>query len=156
MKRDEIDESLTRLAFDFFFWFSRFEFALKECSYLESKVAGVAAKPGWAMFMDEWRDQYKLSKEAQRLIQLAPERQIIGGNGGLDWEPVGLNDCKYDLEKVVRLLKTVRNNLFHGGKHGGAGWDDKERTRELLLVGRKILDQLAQIAGIEGDYRELY
>ncbi|AZF47913.1 hypothetical protein C4J86_2678 [Pseudomonas sp. R2-7-07] len=29
-------------------------------------------------------------------------------------------------------MKTVRNNLFHGGKHDAAGWDDVEWMRFLI------------------------
>jgi hypothetical protein len=85
-----------------------------------------------------------------------PETQIVAPNGELAWRPVGLDNCKSDLAKVVRHLKTVRNNLFHGGKHGGAGWDDPERTKLLLSSGKAVLDQLAQLAGLEADYTQYY
>lgn len=69
---------------------------------------------------------------------------------------MGLDDCGSDLCIVVRLLKTIRNNLFHGGKHGAEGWDDPERTKELLEVGKTILDQLAELATFEADYTQYY
>ncbi|MES1383898.1 hypothetical protein ABUU23_19015, partial [Vibrio cholerae] len=58
--------------------------------------------------------------------------------------------------RVIRLLKTVRNNLFHGGKHGADGWDNPERTQELLVIGKSILDHLARLADIEADYTQYY
>jgi len=67
-----------------------------------------------------------------------------------------LTDCQTELCKVVRLLKTIRNNLFHGGKHGADGWDDPERTKKLLQTGKTVLDQLSKVACFEADYRQYY
>ena len=53
-------------------------------------------------------------------------------------------------------MKTIRNNLFHGGKHGNAGWDSPKRARQLLNDGKAILDQLADLAGFQGDYLRYY
>lgn len=54
------------------------------------------------------------------------------------------------------MLKTIRNNLFHGGKHGDVDMDSKERNKELLKLGKLILDELANIADIEADYTRYY
>lgn len=156
MQRDDVDAELSGLAFDFFYWFSRFEFALKANGYLKSHTAGENAEPGWKEFVDKCHSSYSLSVEAGRLLAAHPGRQIVLVNDTLDWRPVGLDDCKSELEKVVRLVKAVRNNLFHGGKHEVAGWDDKKRTRELLLLSKAVLDQLAALAGIEADYTRHY
>jgi hypothetical protein len=51
----------------------------------------------------------------------------------------------------IRLLKTIRNNLFHGRKHGADGWDKPARIQDLLETGKLILDQLARLADIEAD-----
>ena len=34
MRKEDIEDNLKELAFDFFYWFSRFEFALKENKFL--------------------------------------------------------------------------------------------------------------------------
>lgn len=156
MRHEDIDKNLSNLAFDFFYWFSRFEFSLKENGYLKNHIAGTTAEPGWDEFVKKWENQYPSSPEAEYLLYAPPERQIIGTCAELDWEPVGLQDCKSDLEKVVRLLKTVRNNLFHGGKHGSAGWDDPDRTHKLLNASKSILDQLARLSNLEADYTQYY
>lgn len=156
MRKEDVGSELTTLAFDFFYWFSRFEFALKENRYLKTSETGANAEPGWDKFVKKWADAYVLSRVATALCDARPERQVVGENKELVWEPVGLGDCKSDLAKVVRLLKTVRNNLFHGGKHGGAGWDDPERTKLLLRSGMAVLDKLAALASIEDDYTEYY
>jgi hypothetical protein len=155
MRKTDISSDLSVCAFDFFYWFSRFEFALKENDYLKSRQIGANAEPGWREFIEKWAIEYQPSAETHRLISAPPARQIIS-DAGLDWQPVGLHDCQSDLEKVVRLLKTVRNNLFHGGKHGEATWSDPERTRFLLETSKAILDQLAKLASIEADYTQYY
>jgi hypothetical protein len=156
MRKEDVAANLSDLAFDFFYWFSRFEFALKESGYLKSHAPGKNAEPGWKEFVDKWQSQYAASTEATFLLASPPERQIVLAGNALDWKPVDLGDCKSDLAKIVRLVNTVRNNLFHGGKHGGAGWDNPKRTEELLAASKAVLGQLAELASIEADYTQYY
>jgi len=156
MRKEDVAPNLSSLAFDFFFWFSRFEFALKENVYLKSHNVGANADPGWEDFTNRWEGEYTASADALALLAAKPEQQIVAANDELSWRAIDLTDCKSELAKVVRLLKTVRNNLFHGGKHGGAGWDDPKRTEVLLLSGKAVLDELAQLASLEADYTQYY
>lgn len=156
MRKEDVAANLSSLAFDFFYWFSRFEFALKENAYLQSRDVGARAEPGWDAFVEKWHEQYTPSIEATALLAARPERQIVAPNHELTWKPVGLEGCNSELAKVVRLLKTVRNNLFHGGKHGGAGWDDPKRTELLISSGKAVLDQLAALASLQADYTQYY
>lgn len=156
MRKNDVDENLSALAFDFFYWFSRFEFALKENGYLKSRKVGVKAEAGWNAFVEEWHTQYTASTEASALLAEPPEQQIVSPNNGLCWKAVELDKCGSELAKVVLLLKTVRNNLFHGGKHGGAGWDDPSRTMFLLSSGMAVLNQLVQLGLLDADYTQYY
>lgn len=156
MRRESVAADLSSLAFDFFSWFSRFEFSLKENSYLQNGNVGERAEPGWDAFVEKWHAEYTPTVEAKILLAAKLQRQIVGPNQELRWKPVGLEDCRSELAKVVRLLKTVRNNLFHGGKHGGAGWDDPKRTELLLSSSKAVLDQLAALASLEADYTQYY
>lgn len=156
MQKDAVPTHLTALAFDFFYWFSRFEFALKENNYLKNRKPGSPALPGWSEFVGRWHEAYEPSVEAQALLDARPEQQVVEAADELKWRPVDLSDCKSDLARVVRQLKTVRNNLFHGGKHGGAGWDDPERTELLLNSSIQVLGQFAGMAGLEADYEQIY
>lgn len=54
------------------------------------------------------------------------------------------------------MLKTVRNNLFHGGKQGDNDIDSKERNLKLLSLGKVVLDQLARLARFDDDYERSY
>ena len=155
MERAAISAELRDLAFDFFYWFSRFEFALKECGYLKNHELGAPAEPDWHEFAKKHQDDYRLTAAAKDLIAANPLRQVIG-RAGLEFVPIGLKDKPSDLEWVTRLARTVRNNLFHGGKHGEKTWDDPDRMRKLLPLVIRVLDELAEHAGIESDYRRWY
>jgi len=156
MQRSEITDDLANLAFDFFYSFSRFEFALKECGYLESKKPGAKAKPAWSDFVKKWQDQYSISETGRALLAENPETQVVLASGGLDFVAVNFADGSSDLRKVVDLSHVVRNNLFHGGKHGGKGWDDPKRMMVLLPIVLTLLGELAEFSGIEGDYLGIY
>lgn len=156
MRKEDIEDELKELAFDFFYWFSRFEFALKENKFLNRTKAGDYAEPGWDLFVKEHEAVFQLTDQTNKLLELNPKRQKVGANSDLEWKEVGIADCKSELCKVVRLLKTIRNNLFHGGKHGAEGWDDPDRTKILLRLGKSILDQLAKDADFEADYNQSY
>ena len=66
MQRDHVPSDITAFAFEFFFWFSRFEFALKENAYLESHSPGAKADPGWREFVKKHEARYE-----RRLRRLA-------------------------------------------------------------------------------------
>jgi hypothetical protein len=156
MQHGNLTTSLTERAFDFFFWFSRFEAALKENGYLKREQPGAVAEPGWKKFVSQWESQYQASANAANLIALAPERQIVGAGMSLTWDATPVPPAASQLQTVVLMLKTVRNNLFHGGKHGSANWDDPARTGELLQAARPILDELAEMAGFAADFHQFY
>jgi hypothetical protein len=153
MRREDIDNDFKNAAFEYFYWFSRFEFALKENKYLKS---GDKAEPNWDDFISKMKEQYELSKEAEHLIDMHPKRQMVTSLRELEWKPVGTDHCDNDLCKVVTMLKTVRNNLFHGGKHGDIDVDSKKRNLELLETGKLVLDQFSVTASIVSDYRRIY
>jgi hypothetical protein len=156
MQRDDIDHELKEVSFEFFYWYSRFEFALKENGYLKNCDAGANAEPDWMAFQGKHSSKYVVSNAANRLIALHPKRQIVLEHGGLGWKAVGTSHCKDDLCKVVAMLSAVRNNLFHGGKHGDIEVDDRKRNIELLKLSKVVLDQLAGTADFEGDYKRYY
>ncbi len=150
VRLDKIDDDLKDISFKFFYWFSRFEFALKENDYLKDNTVGAKAEPNWEKFKNMFKDEYTASAEAIRLIDLHPKRQFVAQAGEPEWKPVGIEHCNNELCKVVTMLLTIRNNLFHGGKHGDIDVDSKGRNIELLTIGIEILNQLANLSGIEG------
>ena len=156
MQHSDITDELAKLAFKFFYSYSRFEFALKECGYLRNKRPGEKAKPNWNGFVDEWEGRYSLSEAGRALLEANPAKQVIAHNGALDFVTVEVAVGHSDLRKVIDLANIVRNNLFHGGKHGGKCWDDPKRIMILLPIVITLLGELADLSGIDGDYRGIY
>lgn len=148
MRKEDITENLEKAVFDFFYWFSRFEFSLKENGFYIKEYNHAA--PDWNAFIRKYVDNFEHTSNTCRLLELNPKQQVVRA-GNLDWEVLNLGD-KSELNKTILLLKTIRNNLFHGGKHGADGWDDPVRTEELLLVGKAVLDELAILGAFDGDY----
>ena len=152
MRAENIESDLRSVTFEFFYNFSRFEFALKENGILRSDVPGNSAEPGWSKFIALHQDTFVPSQASRNIVALNPLAQKIGENTSLVWEQVFIPVNASELKLVVTLLKTTRNNLFHGGKSGAKGWDDPVRTMELLKTGIEILNELAEMAAIQGDY----
>ncbi len=156
MQHSDITDELAKLAFNFFYSYSRFEFALKECGYLRSNRPGAKAKPNWNGFVDEWEGRYSLSEAGRALLEAYPATQVIAHNGALDFVTVEFAEGYSDLRKVIDLANIVRNNLFHGGKHDDEGWDNPKRILILLPIVITLLGDLAALSGIDGDYQGIY
>ena len=156
MRRDQITDELTQLAFEFFYGFSRFEFCLKENGFLGNDKPGNAAEPGWIAFVERYSGTYTLSPEAGDLLAAPPSKQVVGESRALEWRGLRFGEGESDLAKVVRVVKTVRNNLFHGGKHGDAGWDNPERTRALITNSQAVLGTLVELGDFQEDYERRY
>ena len=156
MRQECIDEHLSKLAFEFFFSYSRFEFALKKNGYLRASKPGATAMPEWFGFAERQCGIYRVSNEAKELIKASPKRQVVAAGNRIEWVTVDLKECSSDFEKVIRLVQTVRNNLFHGGKHDAEGWDDPGRTERLLTLSVAVLDQIAEDTGLAADYTGHY
>jgi hypothetical protein len=159
----QIGDSRDReLAWQFFVFFSRMEYALKRSRYL---VKGkIPAEPDWDAFANKHDNQFcgllspkaekKVSAESLKRLETAvvyfqqspPRKQIVEG-GALGWsEPQSKNDGENVLRWLLRVVRIVRNNLFHGGKFPGSPVNDPSRDRQLLtnsitvLIAAELLD----------------
>ena len=112
--------------------------------------------PSWRKFAAEHRAAYGPNAAALALIEAKPKIQIIGDNGEIDFADEEIAENIAILDRVIAHANTVRNNLFHGGKHGGDGWDNPDRIRLLLTNTIGVLDDLADRAGMGGDYSGYY
>jgi len=155
MRYDKIRDDLRPLVYDFFFWFSHFEYALKEARFLKNPEPEANAEPGWTRFINEHKGKYQIGVAGKALILANPQRQIVTA-ADLDFRDVRFHPDASDLERVVRLAQAVRNNLFHGGKHGSAYWKDGDRMRLLLETTIAVLDDLAYRMDLISDYRSEY
>lgn len=105
------------LTLEFLATFARFEFALKKAGYAQGDDSKVS--PDWDSFA---RDVAKLDaavlapvlNTCQYLQQHPPRKQVLQ-NGVLHWV-VRQGTSGSAIGDVLLSVRTVRNNVFHGGK----------------------------------------
>lgn len=152
MKRSDMTPELERAAFEFSYWFARFEFCLKEAAFLKSDRPGKKAEPNWDMFVRAKRSAYVPSADAWALLKAAPRQQVMSGNATLTWKELGFDANEHALQKVAILLRTARNNLFHGSGRDTGPWDGVDTTARLLGHAKTVLDELAELGGFKREY----
>lgn len=109
------------LVLEFFWKFSVFECALKREGFLRIGPKN-GAEPDWDSFGKEVQGRFAqvaypgFAQAVGKLKQLSPQRQVVQGNC-LAWAPIVQGHDESEEAFVLRLLKTARNNLFHGGKY---------------------------------------
>lgn len=122
---------------DFFFLFSRFEYALKEVGFLLNSNPQAKAEPNWDWFANSIRlDFFKTiqtNPSIEKFCAMPPKQQVVGVKSRLEWREV---DPVLDNASLFLALRRLRNNLFHGGKSGDPFG---ERSRQLLQAGIEII-----------------
>ncbi len=131
------------LVFQFFAIFSRFEYALKRASFLKKQSR---VEPHWDAYANTLRGLFRKADDgpftaAVKYIKSQPPRKQVVHDGQLGWEDCTQGSGETEERYVLRLVVTVRNNLFHGGKYpypiGPAS--DVDRNRQLLNASIIIL-----------------
>lgn len=155
------------LLLNFFLTFSRFEYALKASNYFirpnattNNALRHSDAKPDWDRFSVSLRDTFQKEKNQQLLeaceyiIESPPRKQVIVNNG-VAWESPIRPEYETDIEFILRMVRCIRNNLFHGGKFNPANeaFEQKERTKKLLECSLIILGECLSLAA---DVKEAY
>jgi hypothetical protein len=138
------------LVADFFFAFSRAEYALKAAGLAYSGSFG-EAKPDWRAFATLIASRFAERKTdpalslAIRLLEANPPMQQTWDGEVLDWEPRQPRNGAADLENLLDQVKVVRNNLFHGGKELRGRSVVDERDGDLLAAGLTVLRSVMAI-----------
>lgn len=65
---------------------------------------------------------------------------------------VEIKNTGNELNNIVSALKTVRNNLFHGGKELEHGFDYSDRNMELVNTSLYVVHQLIKFLKWEEDF----
>ncbi|HNT86793.1 MAG TPA: hypothetical protein PKL84_02915, partial [Candidatus Hydrogenedentes bacterium] len=73
------------------------------------------------------------------LKSASPRRQVVR-DGRLAWEQIGRGNAECEEEFVLRLVRTARNNLFHGGKYPDGPIDEVARDKAILRAALGVLD----------------
>lgn len=133
------------LVIEFFVVFSRFECALKRAGFVKVyNHDGVYAD--WDKFAETRLDKRLPSMEDLEfnqarlyLIGHPPQKQIFR-NGRMGWEDNAKRKGESDSKYLLRLVRDVRNNLFHGGKYPMVPIDGEAlRNKDLLQACLSVL-----------------
>ena len=136
------------LVLEFFWIFSVFECALKREHFLKHKEDDAPAEANWIEFANRIRGKLGTAPDRSfvggvaRLRQLAPRKQIVR-NSGLAWKTQKQDAGESDEAYTIRLVTTVRNNLFHGGKYLDGDEFEVARDRDILSAALAVLNGLS-------------
>jgi hypothetical protein len=127
----------------FFMYFSRFEYALKAAGF--AKGTEKRAEPDWDSFADSLEGKLAAVRDEEfqdavrYMSSQPPERQILVDKV-IRWKD-STRDPTHSEEKwlLVGLVKTTRNNLFHGGKFPPEPARDNRLLRACLTVLRQAM-----------------
>ena len=119
---------------EFFFVFSRFEYALKITDYLRRN----STEPliDWRRFATSVEHVFSdppnrdFAKAIEYLTTHPPKKQILI-QGRIAWTD-GTPQTDFVADLILLYVRRVRNNLFHGGKFRQHRLEYQERTPELL------------------------
>ena len=130
------------LVFDFIWFYSVFECALKQEGYLKSQKG--IANADWKKFTIDIKDSFsKIEKDsfkkAIEYISENPPKQQYIQYSKLKWRNLNIKDKFSNEERVLLMVKTIRNNLFHGGKYQEGQILEVERSSELINAALEIL-----------------
>jgi len=136
----QLEPNDAALIFDFFIVFSRFEFALKRVGYFTGDETRI--KPNWDEFCKNIKDRFdkartpELQKAYEYYLTYPPKKQIAKNNKVV-WKKNVQGENETEFEWIIRSIRIVRNNLFHGGKFPY----DQIRDNTLLFHGLVILHE---------------
>ncbi len=146
------------LLFDFFISFAKFEFALKTSGFSNGNEKSVS--PNWDGFASSIKDTFdksiheELSKAVDFFIINPPWKQILIDNS-MYWDASVPNNGLKEIQRVLLLIRRVRNNLFHGGKFNFDIHEDTERTINLLKYSLVILKACLPLdPGVQDNYEK--
>lgn len=138
------DSADRRLAWQFFVFFSRMEYALKRTRRYLKNVP--RAEPDWDGFGSDHDQPFGQSlsprvAEAVSYLEANPPRRQIQVGGTMSWSaPSKRNEEEKLLPWLLLAIRTVRNNLFHGGKFPLIPIEDPSRDRDLLVHSLTVLN----------------
>lgn len=139
-------DDLKEEVLEFFYLFSRFEFALKRAGYWRKNGNNVS--PDWGEFVSKYKNIYMPNKELMTLfdrVRENPPSKQVEYLGCIIWKEYVINNKAPDLQIYTDIIRIIRNNLFHGGKYGDRGWDNKERVKFLLDFSCQIIKDISSM-----------
>ncbi len=138
-----------RRVFRFLALFARWECALKRSEYVRGGGHGEASAD-WGRFADDVAgaiggiavEGYTAARDY--LLNHPPRQQCVVGRG-VQWRPNPRRADESDARYLLRVVRDVRNNLFHGGKYLGGPVEELARDRQLIDSATRVLEALAEL-----------
>ena len=144
---------IQELLLQFFLTFSRFEFALKNSGFHVKRrdtSLPYEARPDWDSFAQRLKELFhtdatpRLRNACDHLLHNPPAREVIGG-GALGWDATAEDESLSEIEQLLRYVRRVRNNLFHGGKFSTLPGLETDRNVALLEDSLVILKECLRL-----------
>ena len=131
------------LACEFLAVFSRAEYALKAAGYASEGGGRVTAS--WDRFANDIDgDLQKIADEqlasAVDCLLTTPPRRQVRKDGVLSFEDQDIDGGQSATQQILLMVRTVRNNLFHGGKHLPDGEVEEGRNQALVEHSLTVLN----------------
>ena len=146
------------LLLTFFLTFARFEYALKASGLFKRPnrhrndvSRPPEAQPDWDTFAVSLRGVFRTDKTeslksaCEYIFDCPPWKQVII-NDGIAWETPVRPQQEWDIKFILRMVRCVRNNLFHGGKYNFDVHEDTARTERLLSSSLTVLKECLDLA----------
>lgn len=119
--------------------------SIRRCGYTNASESSV--QPNWNRFGRELAHHGDEDLAAVFLageyLELHPPMKQIERNGALGW--TRLNTEPSRIERMLFDLRTVRNNLFHGGKFPDEYVEEPSRDEQLIRSCLAILNALVAL-----------
>lgn len=133
------------LTLEFLATFARFEYALKRSGYLAGNDQRVQAD--WNRYGNDLvalgDDALQSVFEVAEYLEANPPLKQVKRDGDLGW---ALRDPeKAKIRGILLNLRTVRNNLFHGGKFPYLPVEESSRDEQLIRCCLAILNELVAL-----------
>lgn len=141
------DNEDRELAWCFFVFFSRFEYALKRCRRYLTEDARKNARANWDRFARDHAPDFDSRvcgnlQVAVEYFRANPPRRQLRSDGKMSWsDPQRYDGNEALLIWLLRMIRCVRNNLFHGGKFPVVPITDPSRDRQLLRNSLVVLTE---------------
>jgi hypothetical protein len=124
--------------------FSRFEYALKRAGFLVKNKKD--AEADWDCFVQSIRSTLRSAPtpdfaDACTYLREHPPSKQINSHGALDWQSIVIGDGESQEAFILRAVRVLRNNLFHGGKYPAGPRQDVARDHALLDASLVVLER---------------
>ena len=135
--------------FRFLALFARSECALKCTGFVHAGRYG-QAEANWEEYADRVSESVAALSDAtfvaarEALLNPPPMRQHLEGNR-IRWRPNPRRPDETDTLYLLRVVRDVRNNLFHGGKYQDGPVEELARDRRLIDNATAVLEACVEL-----------